>query len=153
MKIDIYTDGGCKPNPGYGACAIVVVKDNEVVYEKAYKKDSTTNNRMELSAMIIALGYVRDKIPLGTETYIHSDSQYVQKGITLWMQNWKRNSWKTATKKDVVNKDLWLRIDELVLEILALSKYVEYSWVKGHSDSVYNNRVDALCTNIIMKYT
>lgn len=146
----IYTDGGCKPNPGLGACAIVVVEDDDIVFEKAFYKRDTTNNRMELSAVILAAEYAL-KYPDNYLTII-CDSQYVQKGITQWIHNWKKNNWKTTSKTDVLNKDLWISLDLLIEKLRIKYSYVDFQWIKGHDDNVYNNRVDSLCTQMINKY-
>jgi ribonuclease HI len=135
-KVVIYTDGGCKPNPGPGGWAALLI------YEEASKELSggdhkTTNNQMELTAAIEALEALQEPCAV----VLYTDSQYLKNGITSWMANWKRNGWKTASKKPVKNRDLWVRLDE------AASRHgVTWKWVKGHADNEYNERVDQLAT-------
>lgn len=133
--IEIYTDGACRGNPGPGGWgALLKYQGNE---KEIYGSEKdTTNNRMELMAAIKGLEEVKQqkrKIRLTT------DSTYVQQGITLWLENWKRKNWKTANKKPVKNADLWLRLDEVNAQ-----HDVEWCWVKGHSGHEENERADLL---------
>ena len=132
--IEIYTDGACKGNPGvggWGAWLRYGDHEKELFGGEAH----TTNNRMELLAVIRALESIKRPVPL----VIHTDSQYVQKGITEWMGNWKRRGWRTADKKPVKNVDLWRQLDEL-----AQRHEIEWRWVKGHSGDAGNERADQL---------
>ena len=132
--IEIYTDGACKGNPGvggWGAWLRYGDHEKELFGGEAH----TTNNRMELLAVIRALESIKRPVPL----VIHTDSQYVQKGITEWMSNWKRRGWRTADKKPVKNVDLWRQLDEL-----AQRHEIEWRWVKGHSGNAGNERADQL---------
>ena len=132
--IEIYTDGACKGNPGvggWGAWLRYGDHEKELFGGEAH----TTNNRMELLAVIRALESIKRPVPL----VIHTDSQYVQKGITEWMSNWKRRGWRTADKKPVKNVDLWQQLDEL-----AQRHEIEWRWVKGHSGNAGNERADQL---------
>ena len=132
-KIIIYTDGSCLWNPWKGGwCALLKFKDKEKIISGS-KKD-TTNNQMELTALIKALEEIKtDKYPLE----IWTDSKYVLDGITKWIKNWRNNNRKTANKQDVKNKELWQKLDEL------MQKYnTEIHWVKAHADNEYNNLVD-----------
>ena len=132
--IEIYTDGACKGNPGvggWGAWLRFGVHEKELFGGEAH----TTNNRMELLAVIRALESVKRAVPL----IIHTDSQYVQKGISEWLPGWKRRGWRTADKKPVKNLDLWQRLDEL-----ASQHQIEWRWVRGHSGDVGNERADVL---------
>ena len=130
-KITIYTDGACSGNPGKGGWAAVIIEDKN---EKTISGSEplTTNNRMELSAVINALKEVGS-----AELDIYTDSKYVKNGIESWIKNWKINGWMTAAKQPVKNKDLWLELDTLVSE-----KVIGWKWVKGHSNDHYNTIVD-----------
>ena len=130
-KITIYTDGACSGNPGKGGWAAVIIEDKN---EKTISGSEplTTNNRMELSAVINALKEVGS-----AELDIYTDSKYVKNGIESWIKNWKMNGWMTAAKQPVKNKDLWLELDTLVSE-----KAIGWKWVKGHSNDHYNTIVD-----------
>lgn len=135
-KVVIYTDGGCKPNPGPGGWgALLMYKQH--TRELSGGDRQTTNNQMELTAAIEALEALKEPC----EVELYTDSQYLKNGITSWMINWKRNGWKTASKKPVKNRDLWVRLDE------ATTRHnVTWKWVKGHADNEYNERVDQLAT-------
>jgi len=130
-KITIYTDGACSGNPGKGGWAAVIIEDEN---EKTISGSEmlTTNNRMELLAVINALKEVSS-----VEIDIYTDSKYVKNGIESWIKNWKMNGWMTAAKQPVKNKDLWLELDTLVTK-----KEIEWKWVKGHSNDHYNTIVD-----------
>jgi len=131
--IKIYTDGACSGNPGRGGWAAIIL-DGEKIEKISGSKDNTTNNRMELTAVISALKYVKDK-----NLEIYTDSKYTKDGIEKWISNWKKNGWKTANKQDVKNKDLWNELDQLNSE-----KNVQWNWVKGHANNQYNNMADEL---------
>lgn len=135
--VQIYTDGSCLGNPGPGGYAAVLIfndKEKEIVGGEK----QTTNNRMELTALIKALEALKKPCAVN----ICTDSKYVMDGITSWLPKWKRNGFKTAAKKDVLNKDLWERLDK------ALAKHTyKFNWVKGHSGHTFNERVDALAQN------
>ena len=130
--IKIYTDGSCLGNPGNGGWAAIIIDDKKKIQIKGSKKD-TTNNQMELLAPIKAL----KKIPKGSNVQIFTDSKYVKSGITEWINNWKKNGWKTASKQPVKNKDLWTELDQMTNEF-----QIKWSWVKGHSNDALNNEVD-----------
>ena len=132
--IKIYTDGSCLGNPGNGGWAAIIIDDKKKIQIKGSKKD-TTNNQMELLAPIKAL----KKIPKGSNVQIFTDSKYVKSGITEWINNWKKNGWKTASKQPVKNKDLWTELDQRTNEF-----QITWSWVKGHSTNVLNNEVDLI---------
>jgi len=131
--IKIYTDGACSGNPGRGGWAAIIL-DGEKIEKISGSKDNTTNNRMELTAVISALKYVKDK-----DLEIYTDSKYTKDGIEKWISNWKKNGWKTANKQDVKNKDLWDELDQLNSQ-----KNVQWNWVKGHANNQYNNMADEL---------
>lgn len=138
----IYTDGGCSGNPGPGGWAYIVT-DSGPVTEKWGAEKLTTNNRMELLAVISALEYLSVS-GLNGETEIFTDSQYVQKGITEWIKKWKIKNWKTSDNKPVKNLDLWRRLDNLVQ-----NNPVSWYWVKGHAGNIYNERCDSLVQKAI----
>ena len=132
--IKIYTDGSCLGNPGNGGWAAIIIADEKKTHIKGSKKD-TTNNQMELLAPIKAL----KKIPKGSNVQIFTDSKYVKSGITEWINNWKKNGWKTANKQPVKNKELWTELDLMTSEF-----EIKWSWVKGHSSDKLNNEVDLI---------
>ena len=144
--IKIYTDGACSGNPGPGGWGYVIVENGQIFSNKG-SENPTTNNRMELTAAIKALESARKDESL----YLYTDSTYLQKGITEWIVNWKKNNWITSSKKPVSNKDLWIKIDQLNLEL-----DIEWKWVKAHQsdnsdDTFYNNMADELATGAIHK--
>ena len=132
--IKIYTDGSCLENPGKGGWAAIIINDSGRIEIKG-SKENTTNNQMELTAPIMAL----KKIPQGSKVQIFTDSKYVKSGITEWIHNWKKNGWKTADKKEVKNKNLWTKLDDL-----SNAFDIEWIWVKAHSTNELNNEVDLL---------
>ena len=133
----IYTDGACLGNPGKGGWAAIIIEPTGEREIAGYEK-STTNNRMELKAVIEALKEIKDN----SQISLFSDSKYVIDGITKWIKNWKMNDWKTSNKKEIKNLDLWMDLDKLT------SKFqITWNWVKGHSTNEYNNKVDRLARN------
>ncbi len=133
-RIQIWTDGACSGNPGPGGWGALLRIGNNQRELKGGDKE-TTNNRMELKAAIEALNALKRPC----EVDIHTDSQYVQGGITEWINNWKRNGWKTSAKKPVKNVDLWQELDE------AISRHqVAWHWVKGHAGNHENELADEL---------
>ena len=132
--VKIYADGACKGNPGRGGWGAVLQMDGEEK-ELFGGETLTTNNRMELTAVIRALEAL--KSPHQVEVY--TDSQYVQKGISEWLPDWKRRGWRTADKKPVKNADLWRELEQL-----AAIHHVKWHWVRGHAGHVENERADAL---------
>ena len=141
MEIKIYTDGACVGNPGPGGWAAIVLVENEKK-ELFGGEKLTTNNRMELTAAIKALEYCNaqeGKQPSVKQIRIYTDSTYVKEGMTVWINNWEKNNWKTADKKNVKNVDLWKKLKELVK-----SSQIEWCWVKGHSDNPMNDLADKL---------
>jgi iron complex transport system ATP-binding protein len=132
--IDIFTDGACSGNPGPGGWG-VLVRDGGIETELRGGEPGTTNNRMELLAVIEAL----QSLTAPVQARVYTDSQYVQKGISEWIHSWKQRGWKTAGKEPVKNEDLWRRLDAL-----ASGHQLEWHWVRGHSGHPENERVDAL---------
>jgi ribonuclease HI len=133
----IYTDGACEGNPGPGGWAVVMYFEDDAVHEVGGGDPQTTNNRMELQAAIEALKLWRQISPRG-EIALYTDSEYVLKGITQWIHNWKRRGWKTAANKPVLNQDLWQALDALN------DPAVTWHHVRGHSGNVGNERCDAI---------
>ena len=140
----IYTDGSSRGNPGPGGWGAIICTDHEV-RELGGREDHTTNNRMELSAAINALIHV-DEINLEGEIILQTDSKYVINGITSWVSGWKKNGWKTANKKDVVNKDLW---EALSFASSGLS--ISWKYVEGHAGYPGNERCDEIATSFADK--
>jgi ribonuclease HI len=132
--VDIYTDGACSGNPGPGGWG-ALLRLGQVEKELCGGEMATTNNRMEMMAVIEALQTLKRPV----QVRVHTDSQYVQKGISEWIHGWKRRGWKTADKKPVKNEDLWRRLDTL-----AAGHRIEWHWVKGHAGHAENERADAL---------
>ena len=140
MTIKIYTDGACSGNPGKGGWGALIQEDNNETKING-SEQNTTNNRMELTAVIKALELFEKSI----EIEIYTDSKYVMQGITEWIKNWKNNQWKTSQKKDVKNKDLWVLLDQ------ASEKHIiKWNWVKGHAGNYGNEIADKLATQAII---
>jgi ribonuclease HI len=148
----IYSDGGCSGNPGPGGWGFVIVDDQapagatEIIRSGGEKV--TTNNRMELTAVIEALRLVSATPAWANRPVaVYTDSQYVQKGISQWIASWKRNGWRTASKEPVKNQDLWVPLDEIAGKILP-----RWVWVKGHAGIHYNEVCDQLTQQEIAKH-
>jgi ribonuclease HI len=154
-KVDIFTDGACRGNPGPGGWGALLRhaerddstdgggrprREHAVEKELYGSERETTNNRMELMAAIIAL----ESLKRACEVTLTTDSQYVRKGITEWIVNWKRRGWKTADKKPVKNQDLWQR-----LEAATHKHKIHWKWIKGHSGHEENERADQLANRAI----
>ena len=141
MKIKIYTDGACSGNPGKGGWG-ALIQENDNEKKLSGSELNTTNNRMELTAVIRALEHYDE----AKEIEVFTDSKYVMQGITEWIKNWKTNHWKTSQKKDVKNKDLWVLLDSVS------SKHdIKWSWVKGHAGDYGNEIADKLATQAILE--
>ena len=132
--IKVYTDGACKGNPGQGGWGALIL-ENDVKREIYGGESNTTNNRMELMAVIRALELLKEQ----NDITVFTDSTYVQKGISEWIINWKRNGWKSSNKKTVKNKDLWVELDNLN-DLMS----VKWQWIKGHAGHSGNERADYL---------
>jgi ribonuclease HI len=134
--VEIWTDGGCKPNPGPGGWA-AILKFRETVRELTGAAAATTNNRMELTAAAEAL----ESLKRPCVVRLHTDSEYLKNGITRWHTGWVRKNWRSATGDPVKNMDLWQRVLDA-----AKPHRIEWLWVRGHSGDAMNERADALAT-------
>ena len=140
IRVEIFTDGACSGNPGPGGWG-ALLRCRGVEKELSGGEKETTNNRMELTAVISALAALKPPCAIS----LYTDSKYVMDGITRWLPNWKKNGWKTSNKKSPVkNVDLWQRLDEL-----AGGHEIRWIWVKGHAGHAENERVDELARNAI----
>ena len=135
----VFTDGGCSGNPGPGGWAFVIIDGDKEPIERSGGDLQTTNNRMELQAVIEALKYIITLNEPISSIQIHTDSQYVKNGITVWIHNWKRNGWRTASKAPVKNKEYWESLDSLASKLP-----IEWHWVRGHTGVELNERCDML---------
>lgn len=137
--LEVYTDGACRGNPGPGGWGVLIMEAGRERVLKGAEAD-TTNNRMELTAAIVALR----ELPAGSRPTLYTDSEYVMKGIQEWLPAWKARGWKTAAKKPVKNQDLWQALDE------ANARHrVDWRWVRGHTGNPGNERVDRLANEAI----
>jgi len=133
-KVYIFTDGACRGNPGEGGWGAILQSNDHEKEINGYSSE-TTNNIMELTAVIKSLQALKKSCNI----ILTTDSKYVQNGITMWIHNWKKNGWKTANKKNVKNKDLWIVLDE------ECKKHtIQWEWIKGHSGHALNERADLL---------
>jgi ribonuclease HI len=159
-ELKIYTDGGCSGNPGPGGWAYIITEVGDraqtdqikIIAEKWGAEKNTTNNRMELLAAISSLEAVKASLSEDIakalspdKVTLYTDSQYVQKGMTSWVKNWKENQWKTSGKESVKNKDLWLRLDSLANQF-----EINWVWIRGHAGNVLNERCDRMTQEAIM---
>ena len=141
-SLEIHTDGGCLGNPGPGGWAFVISNNNNIL-QKAGSEKFTTNNKMELRAVIEAVKFiVSNNEYLNIDADIYTDSKYVKNGITVWINNWIKNGWKTAQKKPVKNKELWIELKEW-----SDKKNIRWHWEPGHSDSEFNN----MCHDLVQE--
>jgi ribonuclease HI len=170
MHLSIYTDGGCSGNPGPGGWAYAIVSSNgkgkgktlaplpgmlfpqenlpgKLILEKWGGERVTTNNRMELLAAVLALEALIDLALSPESVTVYTDSQYVQKGMVLWINSWKRNGWRTSERKPVKNQELWLRLDEL-----GAMFGVAWQWVRGHAGNEFNERCDQMARMAMAKF-
>lgn len=139
--VDIYTDGACSGNPGPGGWGAILRYGTEE-RELSGAEEDTTNNRMEMTAAIVALESLKRAVPVR----LHTDSTYLHDGITKWINGWKANGWRTAAKKPVKNIDLWQRLES------ALGDHrIEWVWVKGHAGHPENERADELARDAIVR--
>ena len=142
MTIELYTDGACSGNPGAGGWG-ALLRWHGHEKELSGGEAETTNNRMEMMAVMEGLRAVKKK---SADVHVYTDSKYVMDGVTKWLEGWKAKGWKTAAKKPVKNQDLWEALDSLIRQ-----HRVEFTWVKGHSGHPENERVDKLAVSAIPK--
>jgi len=143
-EVHIFTDGGCHGNPGPGGWAFILESGSGRHTERG-AAHRTTNNRMELEAVIRALSYAAEHgLCEGATIHVHTDSQYVRNGITSWIRNWERNGWKTSSKKPVKNRELWMKLRDAEKRCR-----VEWHWVRGHAGHAENEEVDGLVQEAI----
>jgi ribonuclease HI len=144
MQVVIYTDGACKGNPGPGGWGALLRASDGTEKELCGGELGTTNNRMEMMAVIVALKTLKRPC----DVVLHLDSQYVLKGITEWLSGWKARGWKTASKEPVKNVDLWQELDAVVSQA---GHHIDWRWVKGHAGDPGNERADALANQGVAK--
>lgn len=139
--IEIYTDGSASPNPGPGACGFIVVHQEKIICEMIFKsRIDTTNNRMELSAVIFAMQWAQEQLKRGEKQllYLYTDSQYVERGINKWLDGWTVKAWR-GSNGTINNVDLWMKVDNarkgLNLQVI---------WVRGHAGNKWNEKIDKL---------
>ena len=146
--LKIYTDGGCAGNPGPGGWAYVMIietfQGKKIIAQNKGAERETTNNRMELSAVIAALRAFQKMKDVPRQASVYTDSQYVQKGITEWIRTWKRNSWRTSDKTPVKNQDLWKELDSIAGELS-----IKWEWVRGHAGNEFNELCDQMTQDAI----
>ena len=136
----VWTDGACSGNPGNGGWGVLIKYIDGKAIQLSGSEINTTNNRMEMLAVIEGLKYLKNY----TNIIVHTDSKYVMDGITNWIHTWKTNNWKNSQKKDVKNKDLWQELDNI-----SRNFKIKWKWVKGHSGIEENDIADLLATNAI----
>jgi len=141
--ITVYTDGACSGNPGKGGWGVVILENNKDEIFLNGGDNNTTNNRMELTAAIEALKHYQKR----EDITLITDSKYVKDGIQSWIQNWKKNGWKTAAKKPVKNKELWVELDVLITK-----HNIRWEWVKGHAGNKHNEKADYLARQYIEEF-
>ena len=138
--IKVFTDGACSGNPGIGGWGVVIlINDSDPIFLKG-GEIQTTNNRMELTATIKALKYFKEHQLIT----LFTDSKYVKDGIESWIANWKKNGWRTTSKKPVKNKELWVELDSQIAK-----HNITWKWVKGHAGDRYNEKADFLARRFI----
>jgi ribonuclease HI len=139
--VHIYSDGACKGNPGAGGWGALLISGGHRK-EICGGEPNTTNNRMEMLAVIRAL----EMLKRPSTVQVHTDSQYVQKGVSEWLPGWKKRGWRTAAGKPVKNQDLWQELDDL-----SQKHHIEWNWVRGHAGHPENERADALANRGVLK--
>ena len=140
MTIEVYTDGACSGNPGIGGWGVVILIDKDKPVLLSGGEKDTTNNQMELQAAIQALKFFDNSSTLT----LFTDSKYVKEGIQSWIVNWKKNKWKTSTKKQVKNKELWIELDSQITR-----HTINWQWIKGHAGHIHNEQADYLARKFI----
>ena len=140
MPVNVYTDGACSGNPGIGGWGVVILIDGCEPIHINGGSNNTTNNKMELTAAIEALKYFKKNSSIN----LFTDSKYVKDGIESWIFNWKKNGWKTASKKPVKNKMLWVELDNQIAR-----HSINWQWIKGHLGHIHNEQADYLARRFI----
>ena len=140
MTVNVYTDGACSGNPGIGGWGVVILIDDCEPIHLNGGSFNTTNNKMELTAAIEALKYFKKNSTIN----LFTDSKYVKDGIESWIVNWKKNGWKTASKKPVKNKMLWVELDNQIAR-----HSINWQWIKGHLGHIHNEQADYLARRFI----
>ena len=140
MPVNVYTDGACSGNPGIGGWGVVILIDDHKPTHLNGGSNNTTNNKMELTAAIEALKYFKKNSTIN----LFTDSKYVKDGIESWIINWKKNGWKTASKKPVKNKMLWVELDSQLVQ-----HSINWQWIKGHLGHIHNEQADYLARRFI----
>ena len=138
----VFTDGACRGNPGAGGWGALIRDADGHEQEVSGGSAYTTNNRMELTAAVMAL----ETLPPGSRVTLWTDSRYVRDGISFWIKNWRRNNWRTSSRKSVKNGDLWQRLDAI-----AAQHEIDWQWLRGHAGHYGNERADALAQSGIGK--
>lgn len=144
--IEIYTDGSSRGNPGPGGWGAIIFYEDKVT-ELGGRDDHTTNNKMELTAAIKALEYVLDLGLFPSNLELLTDSEYVMKGMSEWIEGWQKRGWKTANKKPVLNQDLWQELLIFEEELKSAGWEIKWSYVAGHSGHKLNDRADEIATS------
>jgi ribonuclease HI len=161
-EVIIYTDGACSGNPGPGGWGVILIYRRDGMKERRKElsgaEPATTNNRMEMMAAIAGLEALKppDVLKRKMRVQLHTDSEYLKKGITEWIKSWKRNGWRTADKRPVKNADLWQRLDALIQRYSARSDEgyeVVWHWLRGHTGHTENERADELARTAILQLT
>ena len=140
MAVNVYTDGACSGNPGIGGWGVIILIDDCEPIHLNGGSFNTTNNKMELTAAIEALKYFKKNSTIN----LFTDSKYVKDGIESWIVNWKKNGWKTASKKPVKNKMLWVELDNQIAR-----HSINWQWIKGHLGHIHNEQADYLARRFI----
>ena len=141
--ITLYADGACSGNPGPGGWGVVLLIKNKE-YTLSGGAPMTTNNKMELKAALEGLEFIAQRYTDNVTINLYTDSQYVQKGMTSWLNGWKRNNWKNAQKQPVKNRELWEALDSFNQQYL-----IHWHWIKGHAGHIYNEKADQLARQAI----
>ena len=145
LSFALYTDGACRGNPGPGSYAYLVQEPtDEILHESACHSEYTTNNKMEMSAVVEGLEFLKTSVSPMHTIYVFTDSKYVVDGMKSWIHSWKKRDWKKADKKPPENLELWKSLDQL-----SQICNVEFHWVKGHSGHPQNEYVDGLANKVL----
>jgi len=146
-RLEIYTDGSCKPNPGKGGAASILLKNDKVIFKRHHFQPFATNQSMELMAMLLGMNSLRTFVienpnSNGYRVNLFTDSRYVKDGIMFWMKDWKRNGWTKGKGESISNIGLWMAIDELMFMLDNLNIRLRFHWVKSHNGNKYNEMAD-----------